>query len=214
MILKFLKSTIKNNNLIYNFYFKYFYEFYHETNNTLKYFIDKKKNPPPDWLKHKVILENSFSNSTFIETGTFRGSTLLAVRNKFKKIYSFEPSKKFYTFSKIKLKKFTNIKILNKTSEDGLSILLKKIQGNVIFWLDGHYSGGETFQGESKTPIKYELDTISKFIKNFKNLIIMVDDYRLFGVKPYPSKKYLINFCKKHGYSYKIECDIFIIKSK
>ena len=42
----------------------------------------------------------------------------------------------------------------------------------------------------------------------------MVDDYRLFGVKPYPSKKYLINFCKKHGYSYKIECDIFIIKSK
>lgn len=214
MTFKFLKLTIKNNKLIYNFYFKYFYEFYHGVYNTLKYFRDKKKSPPPNWLKHKVILKNSHSNSTFIETGTFRGSTLLVVRNSFKKIYSFEPSKKFYVFSKIRLKKFINIKILNKTSEDGLSALLKKIKGDVTFWLDGHYSGGETFQGDLSTPIKYELETISKFRKKFNKLIIMIDDYRLFGVKPYPPKTYLINFCKKHGYSYKVIYDIFIINPK
>ena len=214
MIFKFLKSSIKKNKLIYNFYFKYFYEFYHETRNTLKYFIYRKKGPPPDWIKHRVILENSLSNSTFIESGTFRGSTLLFVRNRFKKIYSFEPSKKFYIFSKIKLKKFKNIKTQNKTSKNGLSTLLKKIQGNVTFWLDGHYSGGETFQGDLSTPIKYELETISKFRKKFNKLIIMIDDYRLFGVKPYPPKTYLINFCKKHGYSYKVIYDIFIINPK
>ena len=53
MIISFLKSIVKNNNLIYNFYFKYFYDYYHEFNDTLKWLNNSKKNPPPNWIKHK-----------------------------------------------------------------------------------------------------------------------------------------------------------------
>ena len=108
-----------------------------------------------------------------------------------------EPSNKFYNFAKKRLRQFNHIKIINNTSEAGLYSLLKNLNGNVSFWLDGRYSGGETFQGNLKTPIKEELKTIIKLKNRFKKLVILIDDYRLFGKKPYPKKKYLINFCKK-----------------
>ena len=131
MIFSYLKSIVKKNQLIYHFYFKYFYDFYHETNDTFKWLIQPSKNPPPGWIKHRIIINKSIFNSTFVETGTFRGSTLVKVKKNFKKIYSFEPSEKFYKFSKKRLKNFNNIKIINSTSEKGLQLLLKKISGNV-----------------------------------------------------------------------------------
>ena len=109
-------------------------------------------------LKNKI--EDAGGNSIFIETGTFTGYTLIKNRKMFKKIYSFEPSKKFYKISKNRLKKFRSIILFNQISEKGLPKLLKKISGNVTFWLDGHYSGNETYQGPNKVPIIYELNSI------------------------------------------------------
>ena len=206
-------NFIKKNEKLYNFYLANFYDYYHELIDTILWIKNLFKDPAPNWLKHLVIRKHSIYNSIFIETGTFTGYTLIKNRKMFKKIYSFEPSKKFYKISKNRLKKFRSIILFNQISEKGLPKLLKKISGNVTFWLDRHYSGNETYQGPNKVPIIYELNSIINKKKNINKFVILVDDYRLFGKKPYPSKNYLKKFCKENNLKYKISRDIFIIKN-
>ena len=207
MIIKYIKSNEK----LYNFYLINFYDAYHEIIDTIIWIKNFLNPPVPNWKKHLVIRKFAIKNSILIETGTFTGYTLLKNEQKFKKIFSFEPSKKFYSLSKTRLENISKIKIFNNISEKGLPKLLKNVGGDVTFWLDGHYSGNETFKGPNKVPIKYELQAIIKHKKNLKRFVILIDDLRLFGKKPYPSKKFLINFCKINKLKFYICSDIFII---
>jgi hypothetical protein len=208
-----IKDLIKKNKKYYNFYLTYIYDYYREITDTIVWIKNLLKSPFPNWCKHKVIRKYSIYNSIFIETGTFTGYTLIKTKNLFKKIYSFEPSDKFYNISKNRLKKYKKIMLYNEISEIGLPKLLNKISGNITFWLDGHYSGNETYRGPNKVPIKYELNAIIKNKKRINKFVILIDDYRLFGKYPYPSKNYLKIFCKKNNLKYQLTKDIFIINN-
>jgi hypothetical protein len=48
----------------------------------------------------------------------------------------------------------------------------------VIFWLDGHFSSGDTGKGINDCPLIEELRVIDS---NCHNSLIIIDDYRLFG---------------------------------
>ena len=48
----------------------------------------------------------------------------------------------------------------------------------VLFWLDGHYSGGDTAKGELDTPVSVELDSILE--SPVKGHVILIDDARCF----------------------------------
>ena len=93
---------------------------------------------------------------------------------------------------------------------------LKDVE-NICFWLDGHFSGGDTFQGSDDTPILKELDTIEKHISSFENISILVDDFRLFNInnpankEVYPDKSYLIKWCERNKLFWTVKSDIFII---
>lgn len=47
------------------------------------------------------------------------------------------------------------------------SIFIEYKDKELTLFLDGHYSGKDTYKGTSDTLIKYELDLLSKFIKDF-----------------------------------------------
>lgn len=57
--------------------------------------------------------------------------------------------------------------------------VIKNINSSITFWLDGHYSGYDTAQGDENNPILKELEQIKKH--HIKNHTILIDDIRLCG---------------------------------
>lgn len=55
-----------------------------------------------------------------------------------------------------------------------------------LFWLDAHYSRGDTARGEEETPILKELELIGAH--PVRGHLLLIDDARCFGVdEGYPS---------------------------
>ncbi len=132
------------------------------------------------------VLEK-YKNISFVETGTYLGETVLkAISLGFTNIYSIELSKELYNQNLEKFKEYSNVNLYCGDSSDILYNVTKKINGNITFWLDGHYSGGNTAKGKKTYPIVEELKKIKK-LKN-KNNTILIDDIRFLGdnYKKYP----------------------------
>ena len=104
--------------------------------------------------------------------------------------------------------------MINERSGNALENILIKCEGkNVTFFLDGHYSGNDTYKGGSDTPIKHELNLITKYINTFNKTVIIVDDFRCFGLDSYPDKKFLIDMAILNKLFFTIEHDMFIMSS-
>jgi len=176
--------------------------------------------PFPTFIKKKVLKEYSSSSTIWVETGTLVGDTAKYLSKIAKFVYTIEPSEKYYNLSVKNLKNYENIKIYNATSENKLNDILEIIKPNsdVCFWLDGHWSGGDTFKGETDTPILSELDTIERYLNNFSKLNILIDDFRIFdignNVDTYPSKEVLIEYAAKNNLKWRITRDIFILSKE
>lgn len=127
------------------------------------------------------LRENSFKkypNEYFIETGSyFGGGILLAIEAKFKNIISIELSEKYYNICKENFKQHDNVHLYLDSSEKTLKDILKDIDKPITFWLDGHYSGGDTGRGELISPLMLELEEIGNH--HIKNHTILIDDLRL-----------------------------------
>jgi len=77
-----------------------------------------------------------------------------------------------------------------------------------LFWLDGHYSGGLTAQGDSDTPISAELTAI--LTSPCKTHVILIDDARCFdGNNGYPYLEDLLKTVReKSNYCIEVSTDI------
>jgi hypothetical protein len=145
-------------------------------------------------------------NDNFIETGSYIGDGIqLALNSGFSKVYSIELSDYYY---KICQSRFCNLQnkvtLINGDSYFKLKELLEQEKNtNFTFWLDGHYSGGNTAFGVKEFPIMEELQTILE--RHMNNEIIYVDDMRI--LRNYDDKintKNIIDLVKK----YKPNCNI------
>lgn len=117
----------------------------------------------------------------FIETGTFKGQTSIQMSSCFKKVITIEISEALYSRALKKFKNYPNIEpYLGDSSIKLNEVLAGNELDSIIFFLDGHYSSGNTGKGKIDCPLLEELLIISK--RNKSDLII-IDDYRLFGTK-------------------------------
>jgi hypothetical protein len=184
---------------------KFFYNWYNKNFTS----------PAPNFVKHKIIEHFLIKDSIFIETGTNEGRTLLKVAKNFDFCYSIEPSKYYFDISIKKLDFIKNkIELINDTSENALEkILIKCKNKNVTFYLDGHYSGKDTYKGDKETPILNELDLIIKYIKTFKDVVVIIDDFRCFELNNYPDKRFLVETATLNKLFFTIEHDMFIMSS-
>jgi len=115
-----------------------------------------------------------------------------ALKNNFKSLFSIELGEKLYEKAVNRFKNNSNIKILQGDSAEVLKQILPTIKTPTIFWLDAHYSQGETAKGSIDTPIEQELNTILSH--SIKNNVILIDDARLFnGENDYPEINSLKN---------------------
>ena len=142
----------------------------------------------PYQKKREEILAyaNEFEIKVLVETGTYLGETMESLHGDFQKLFTVELDKVLHERAVENLKKYPNVVALQGDSGTVLRSILKNIDKPTIFWLDAHYSGGETAKGEVETPIEKELDIIAKH--HIKEHIILIDDARCFnGERDYPT---------------------------
>jgi hypothetical protein len=194
------------------------YKLLSEIRNLINWNNRKYAAPSPHFIKQACLIRNSIPNATWVETGTYLGSTTRLLSKHASIVYSIEPEPTLFANAKRYFDNFNNVEILNGTSEDIFPTLLPKITGNVNFWLDGHYSAGITFKGPKDTPIIDELKSISAHLSHFKKLTVLVDDIRCFNphiseYSTYPSVDFLVDWARVNNLRWHIEHDIFVAKN-
>jgi hypothetical protein len=114
----------------------------------------------------------------FIETGTYMGNTIFEMEKYFEELHTIELSKYYYNHTKNKYNG-NKINFYFGDSSKVLTDILPLITKPTIFFLDGHWSSGDTAKGDKDCPLKEELISINKYF--LQNGIIIIDDCRLFG---------------------------------
>lgn len=148
--------------------------------------------PPPHVAKQRMLSAYAlaFDVVTFIETGTYRGDMVYAMKDLFKAVISIELSTALWRKATVRFRDCPHINILQGDSGELLPAVLHNISGRCLFWLDGHYSGGTTAKGSSETPVMKEITTICKHVIN--DHVILIDDARCFdGTHGYPTLREL-----------------------
>lgn len=169
----------------------------------------------PQFIKQSVFIKYGISGAKWVETGTYLGTTTRFLSKISPHVYSIEPSKELYNKALERFKGF-NVTLFNDVSENSLYELLPTLNGDINFWLDGHYSAGITFKGKTDCPVEHELKAIETNLTNFTKLTILIDDVRCFlpttKNEDYPSIDYLVDWARRNKMSWTIEHDIFIIQ--
>ena len=117
--------------------------------------------------------------TVLIETGTFKGDTVVALEPFFEEIVSIELSESLWRESVNRCGALSKVKILHGNSADLLSEYQTKLQNiATLYWLDAHWCIAENTAGElSQCPLLDELRAIKKLNSNS---VILIDDARLF----------------------------------
>ena len=134
----------------------------------------------PTWLLNSTIDCGCFS--TAVETGTFRGDSALALAEAFGSCITIEREPNLAERARERFRQSgDSIQVITGSSRDLLSDVCQSLRGPAFFWLDGHWSGGETAGEDDPCPLLAELYAInsSEFASQH---LIAVDDARLFGL--------------------------------
>lgn len=174
--------------------------------------------PAPTGVKWSVLRRYGLPTGIWLETGTNIGNTTAWIAQTFEvKVISLEPQRELFNQATQNLQGLTNVSVRLGTSEDLLENLLTYLEGPVTFWLDGHYSGGNTYLGATETPIRFELETIGHHLSRWPRVAILIDDFRCFPVSPsgtstdaYPSREYLVSWASSYELDWTVEHDIFV----
>jgi hypothetical protein len=115
----------------------------------------------------------------FVETGTFMGDTTEVARRMFEKVYTIEVKEDLYVQARNRFKPYPSVTCYLGDSSILLGDICKTLDKPTCFWLDGHYSAGNTGSGAKRVPLYEELELIMTHCK--VPCVILIDDCRLFG---------------------------------
>lgn len=170
------------------------YLFYKDKKQYDKWIDSGKPLPPVHAVKQQRIekFKKKYNINILVETGTYLGDMVWAQRKNFNKIYSIELSSAFADLAKNRFRNFPHISILEGDSGIVMKSLVGQLKEKTIFWLDGHYSGGNTACAEKECPVYEELESI---LNSEIEHVLLIDDARCFvGEDSYPTKEALAEF--------------------
>lgn len=175
--------------------------------------------PAPQAVKWSVLTRYGHPSGTWVETGTHYGGTTAFLAAKAKHVYSIEAMPELAQAAVERFQSTPNVTIIQGLSEDSLPGILDGIQEPVSFWLDGHFSAGNTFQGLSDTPIREELAAIEPHLPSWSTVTVLVDDVRCFdptnpSFAHYPTRGWLVDWAERNGLTWLIEHDIFVARKQ
>lgn len=155
---------------------------------------------PPHRVKENVLRQYARRHGlrSFVETGTYFGEMIDALKEEFSQIQSIELDDFLYERARRRFGNFRHIHLLHGDSSAMLAVALSAIDGPTLFWLDAHHSAGITAMGGRASPVLEELDHI--FRSPIDGHVIAIDDARLFGNEAgYPTMDELRTFVAEHA---------------
>ena len=139
----------------------------------------------------------------FVETGTFLGDTVAALKKSCKKIVSIEIDPALYQICLKRFENDPNVELLLGDCIERLPRVLEMLGESAVFWLDGHWSGGATGLGQVDDPIMISLSQIAGH--TIKTHTIMIDDARCFdGSNHRPDLSEVLGTLQNINRSYRI----------
>ena len=130
----------------------------------------------PHLLKQKMVHEyaNKFGLKTLVETGTYYGEMVAAMKKRFDRIYSIEYVPALADRAKLKFARDQHVRIFRGDSRVVMPDVLALLQGPALFWLDAGYYGWIGRQGDQQR-LSAELEMI---LSHSYPHIILLDDAR------------------------------------
>ena len=175
--------------------------------------------PPPPDVKRALLKRYSEPECDWIETGTFQGDTTAFLAEICRSVHSIEPQPLLAAKARERFADSPTVTIVEGRSEDCLDAILSTLSGSTRLWLDGHYSGGVTYQGPQDTPIRDELSIVEKHLGRLPDIALMIDDMRMFDpgwsdAVNYPTRSELVLWADSHDFWWTIEHDVFVASSR
>jgi hypothetical protein len=143
--------------------------------------------PAPPMVKQRLLrgYQRRYGLRTLVETGTFTGETVEALRGHFSQVISIELAPALHAAAARRFAAVNNVRLLQGDSPTLLPDVLDSLEGPALFWLDGHYAGGDT-AGLGESPLMKELRVL--LARPPRGDVILIDDARdLSGTAGYPS---------------------------
>lgn len=120
-------------------------------------------------------------SDVFIETGTFHGGTTRWAAEHFPAVHTIERAEILYAQYQKKLNAMPGVTTHLGDSRDCLPAIVREISDRkAVYWLDGHWSRGETAGADDECPL---LDELSCLVNRPEDTIL-IDDARLFLCAP------------------------------
>jgi hypothetical protein len=129
----------------------------------------------PHLLKQRTVQEYAqrYGLRVLVETGTYYGEMVAAMRKRFDEIYSVEYALQLARRAQKKFQRWPHIHILEGDSQVRVPEVLKSLRQPALFWLDAGYYGWAGLQGD-KQRLSTELDAILRH--EVRGHIILMDD--------------------------------------
>jgi len=133
----------------------------------------------------------------FVEAGTYRGVTAARCARIFDQVFTVELDEKLAAAAAKYLDRWPNVTAIRGDAlVEVPAILARPEVNNVIVFLDGHFSSGETAMGDLAEPAVEEIRLLGKYRQKIRGLII--DDFRGFGRwEGFPAKSELFAALEK-----------------
>ncbi|MBN1440637.1 MAG: hypothetical protein JW929_14610 [Anaerolineales bacterium] len=183
------------------------YPFFRDARILLRWTAAGKPAPPPHLVKQRVLRQYARRRRlrVLVETGTYRGDMVDAVKRDFERVYSIELGEELFRAAQRRFAGAPNVVLLQGDSGGVLPDLLKQIDRPALFWLDSHYSDADTVRSGLITPIRQELESILKHPLAHRH-VILIDDARLFnGEDDYPALESIRAVARDAGFEH---CDV------
>jgi hypothetical protein len=137
-----------------------------------------RQGPPEQIVLH---LAERYRIGSFVETGTFLGNTAAWAARHFEQVYTVEFSETIYHQAAARHASIKNISFLYGDTRARLAEIVPLLGGPSLFWLDAHWSGGQTYGESDECPLLDEIDAIDRMRDDS---FILIDDARLFLAPP------------------------------
>lgn len=131
----------------------------------------------PHLVKQRTVLEYAakYRLKILIETGTYYGEMVAAMRKRFDRIVSIESDPFLAQRAAKEFARYGHIRIVEGDSRTALPALLKSVSEPALFWLDAGYYGWAGKQGE-RARLSEELEAILHH--PVPGHVILMDDAR------------------------------------
>lgn len=134
---------------------------------------------PPEELV--LRLKDCFRIQAFVETGTYYGDTAMWAAVHFPQVITIEYSRSIYEKAIARHGQTPNVNFVFGDSRTILQTILPMLRGPAVIWLDGHWSGSETYGDGDECPL---LEEIQAVVASQQAHFILIDDARLFASPP------------------------------